>query len=94
MSAVLRVNDCSNAVDIDVPIGCGAVPVYPGDIIVGDGDGVVVVPTSIADQIAEEARAMDEFEQWAMEKVRDGRSITGLYPPDERTSEEYRNRKS
>jgi len=69
------------ALDIDVPIGCGDVAVFPGDVIVGDGEGVVVIPAIMADEIAQEAVEMTAFEDFVAEKVREGRSILGLYPP-------------
>jgi regulator of RNase E activity RraA len=71
------------AIDIDVPIGCGDTPVFPGDVVVGDGEGVVVIPAGIADEIAIEAVEMTVFEDFVTEKVREGRSILGLYPPTE-----------
>jgi regulator of RNase E activity RraA len=71
------------AIDINVPIGCGDAPVFPGDVIVGDADGVVVIPAQLADEIAEEAFEMTAFEDFVAEKVREGRSILGLYPATE-----------
>lgn len=68
------------AIDINVPIGCGDAPVFPGDVIVGDGDGVVVIPAEIADEIADEAVEMTAFEDFVTEEVLKGRSILGLYP--------------
>ncbi|MBO0766447.1 MAG: ribonuclease activity regulator RraA [Hyphomicrobiaceae bacterium] len=68
------------AIDINVPIGCGDAPVFPGDVIVGDGDGVVVIPAQLADEIADEAVEMTAFEDFVAEKVKEGRSILGLYP--------------
>jgi regulator of RNase E activity RraA len=68
------------ALDINVPIGCGDVPVWPGDVVVGDGEGVVVIPAHLADEIAEEATEMTAFEDFVQEKVLEGRSILGLYP--------------
>ena len=68
------------ALDINVPIGCGDAPVFPGDVIVGDGEGVVVIPAHIADEIAAEAVEMTAFEDFVTEEVRKGRSIIGLYP--------------
>ena len=68
------------AVDIDVPIGCGDVAVFPGDVVVGDAEGVVVVPAHLADEIAAEATEMTAFEDFVTEKVREGRTIIGLYP--------------
>jgi regulator of RNase E activity RraA len=69
------------AVDINVPIGCGDVPVFPGDIMVGDGEGVVAIPAHIADEIADEAWEMTVFEEFVTDRVLAGQSITGLYPP-------------
>ncbi|OWJ64903.1 ribonuclease activity regulator RraA [Inquilinus limosus] len=71
------------ALDINVPIGCGDVPVFPGDIVVGDGEGVVVIPADIADEIADEAVEMTAFEDFVTEEVMKGRSILGLYPATE-----------
>jgi regulator of RNase E activity RraA len=68
------------AIDINVPIGCGDAPVFPGDILVGDSDGVVVLPKEIAEELAHEAFDMSIFEDFVMECVREGRSIRGLYP--------------
>ena len=69
------------AIDTNIPIACGDAPVWPGDIMVGDGEGVVVVPANIADAIASEAHEMTAFEDFVTEKVGEGRSIVGLYPP-------------
>jgi regulator of RNase E activity RraA len=69
------------ALDINVPIGCGDVAVFPGDVMVGDKEGVVVIPAEIADEIAAEAVEMTAFEDFVTEEVLKGRSILGLYPP-------------
>ena len=71
------------AIDINVPIGCGDVPVFPGDVVVGDGEGVVVIPAHIADEVADEAVEMTAFEDFVTEQVLSGRSILGLYPATE-----------
>jgi regulator of RNase E activity RraA len=79
-----------HAVDLDVPIGCGGVAVFPGDIIVGDADGVVVIPAHLAEEVAEEVFEMTRFEDFVQEKVLEGRSTFGLYPPtDPATLEEF-----
>lgn len=70
-----------HAVAINDPIGCGDAPVFPGDIIVGDADGVIVIPAHIADEVAEEAVNMTQFEDFVTEQVRAGATILGLYPP-------------
>ena len=75
--------------EIQVPIACGDVAVYPGDIIVGDEEGVVVVPAHLADQVAQTASEMEEKEVFITEKIQSGASIVGVYPPDEKTLAEY-----
>lgn len=78
-----------HATDLNVPIGCGDVAVYPGDIVVGDGEGVVVIPAAIANEIADEAWEMTQFEDYVEAQVKAGRTIFGLYPPDEATRAEF-----
>ena len=75
--------------EIQVPIACGDVAVYPGDIIVGDEEGVVVVPAHLAEQVAQTAAEMEEKEIFITEKIQSGASIVGVYPPDEKTLAEY-----
>ena len=70
----------NEAIDINVPIGCGDAPVFPGDILVGDDDSVIVVPAHLADEIAEEAIEMTAYEDFAIEQVKEGATIIGLYP--------------
>jgi regulator of RNase E activity RraA len=77
------------ALDINVPIGCGDVAVWPGDVLVGDKEGVIVIPAHIADEIAQEAVQMTAFEDFVTEMVqKEGRSILGLYPPTEQKSKD------
>ena len=78
-----------HAVDANRPIACGGVPVYPGDIVVGDGEGVVVVPAHLAEEVARDALPQEEYERFAIEQVRQGRGLKGLYPPSEATLTEY-----
>jgi regulator of RNase E activity RraA len=78
-----------HAIDAQVPIGCGGVAVYPGDVLVGDGEGVVVIPAKLVDEAAQEAAAQTEFEDWVELKVKEGRSIFGLYPPNVETKAEF-----
>ena len=63
------------AIEINGPIGCGDAPVFPGDVILGDGDGVIVIPAHLADEIANEAFEMTAFEDFVTEQVQGGRSI-------------------
>ena len=78
------------ALDINVPIGCGDAPVWPGDVVVGDAEGVVVIPAHLADEIADEAVEMTAFEDFVTEEVGKGRSILGLYPPtDDKAKQDF-----
>ena len=76
--------------EIQVPVACGGVAVFPGDLIVGDEEGVVVIPAHLAEEVAIEAEEMERKEQFIMEKILSGASIVGTYPPDEATLTEYR----
>jgi regulator of RNase E activity RraA len=67
-------------IDLNLPISCGGVAIYPGDIIVGDCDGVVVIPAAIVEEIAEEAVATTLYDTFAEEEVAKGRSLVGLFP--------------
>ena len=74
-----------------MPIGCGDAPVFPGDVMVGDSDGVIVIPAHLADEIADEAVEMTAFEDFVTEEVRKGRCILGLYPAtDEQDADRFR----
>lgn len=77
------------AVDANVPIACGGVPVYPGDVMVGDLDGVVVIPRHLADEVARDGAEQELLEGWILEEVRSGKGIPGLYPPDDATRARY-----
>src|SRR5579863_4642906 len=78
------------AIEINVPIGCGDAPVFPGDVILGDSDGVIVIPAHLAEEIANEAFEMTVFEDFVTEQVKQGRSILGLYPAtDEQTLADF-----
>jgi regulator of RNase E activity RraA len=75
--------------EIQVPVGCGDVAVFPGDIVVGDGEGVVVIPAHLAVAVAEEAEEQELKEEFITEKIRGGASLVGTYPPDEKTLQEF-----
>ena len=77
------------ALDLNVPIGCGGVAVFPGDIAVGDGDGVIIIPAELADEIAAEAKGMEKYEAWVVAQVKAGASIIGLYPMNDETRVKY-----
>jgi regulator of RNase E activity RraA len=78
-----------HAVDINVPIGCAGTAVFPGDILVGDEEGVVVVPRRLAAEIAKPAADQEEKEVFILEKIEAGAPLRGTYPPDEQTLAEY-----
>jgi regulator of RNase E activity RraA len=78
------------AVDAQCPIGCGGVLVYPGDIVLADEDGVVVIPCHLAEALAAEGLEKERMEAWIKRRVEGGASIVGLYPPDANAVAEYR----
>lgn len=75
--------------DLQVRIGCGGVAVEPGDIVVGDLDGVVVIPKALAADVARDGAEQEAFEAWVQARVAEGRAIPGLYPPSPETRAEY-----
>jgi regulator of RNase E activity RraA len=79
-----------HAVEYDVPIGCGGVAVYPGDVIVGDRDGVAVIPRAIADDVARDAAEQEDLEAFLLERVAGGAALPGTYPPNEATRAAYK----
>jgi regulator of RNase E activity RraA len=81
------------AVDEDVPIACAEVLVMPGDVLVGDGEGVVCIPRRVADAVAAEGLEQDRLEAFLLEKVRRGAPLPGTYPPDAATRAEYEARR-
>ncbi|MBZ9872284.1 ribonuclease activity regulator RraA [Mesorhizobium sp. BR1-1-9] len=68
------------AIEINGPIGCGDAPVFPGDIVVGDEDCVIVIPAHLAEEVADEAVEMSAYEDFVVEQVKNGQTIIGLYP--------------
>ncbi len=80
------------AVDINKPIGCGDVAIWPNDLIVGDKEGVVVIPNQIIKEISDEVTSMTIYEDYVIDKVQKGASIRGLYPlTDEREKKAFEN---
>jgi regulator of RNase E activity RraA len=75
------------AIAINDPISCGDAPVFPGDVIVGDADGAIVIPAHLADELADEATEMTVFEDFVIEQVQAGATILGLYPPTDPETE-------
>jgi len=70
-------------------IGCGGIAVVPGDVIVGDGDGVVVIPVQLAADVAKDGLEQERFERFAKMKVAGGASAHGTYPPNDETKAQY-----
>ena len=76
--------------DLQVPIACAGVAVYPGDVLVGDRDGVVVVPRSLAADIAGPALEQEKLEAYLHTRLQSGEALWGIYPPSEQTLAEYK----
>lgn len=77
-------------VEMQVPIGCGGVLVEPGDVVVGDQDGVVVFPLELADLVAKAGHAQERLEEYIWRRVDSGESILGVYPASEETLAAWR----
>ena len=71
------------------PIGCGGVAVFPGDIIVADMDGAVVIPSAMVEDVARAADEQERMETWIMAEVEKGHALPGLYPPNEENRARY-----
>lgn len=66
--------------ETDVTIACGGAAVQPGDVIVGDGDGVIVIPPALVEEVLAEAETQDREDAWVAEQVAAGASVDGLFP--------------
>lgn len=75
--------------DRQVPVACGGVAVFPGDVLVGDGDGVVVIPEAMVDDVAASGAQQESIEGFIFELVRAGRPVIGTYPPTDAIREEH-----
>ncbi len=75
--------------DSDLTINCGGATVQPGDIIVGDGDGVLVIPPSVAAEVVAGALAREDSDGWIAEQVRAGHALEGLFPMNEQWRARY-----
>ena len=72
-----------------MPIGCAGVLIMPGDVLVGDGEGVVAIPAQVAEEVAHDSYEQELKEAFFTQKVANGASISGVYPPNEQTLAEY-----
>jgi regulator of RNase E activity RraA len=73
----------------NLPIGCGGVAIFPGDVIVADADGAVVVPAKLADEIATLGLEQERLEAWILGEVEKGAALPGLYPPNAENRARY-----
>lgn len=80
-------------VDWQQPIGCGGVAVFPGDVIVADGDGAVVIPAALFDEIVPLAVEQEHLEGWIMDEVKSGAALPGLYPANAENQARYKGSK-
>lgn len=78
-----------HAIDMDIPIGCGGVAVYPGDYVVADRDGVVIVPGHLVDEVAHDAVEQERLERYLLGRVKNGEPVIGVYPPRPDVLEDY-----
>ena len=76
--------------DLQVPISCAGVAVYPGDVIHGDADSVSVIPAHLAAELADICEAQDQLEAYLALRIERGEALWGLYPPSEATRVQYR----
>jgi 2-keto-4-pentenoate hydratase/2-oxohepta-3-ene-1,7-dioic acid hydratase in catechol pathway/regulator of RNase E activity RraA len=75
--------------ETNVPVACAGTLVVPGDVIVGDAEGVVVVPVALVEEVARDALEEEQREAWALERVRAGESIRGVFPISAERRPEY-----
>lgn len=76
-------------VNWEEPVGCGGVAVYPGDVVVADDDGAVLIPQAMVEAVTREAEAQEKLEAWIMREVEKGVPLPGLYPPNAETKARY-----
>jgi regulator of RNase E activity RraA len=75
--------------DLQVPIGCAGVAVYPGDVIVGDADGLTVVPAHLAEELGDICEKQDDIEGYLAMRIAAGEPLWGVYPPSQQTYADY-----
>ena len=81
---------CHHAVDLNVPVACGGVAVFPGDVVVGDDEGVVIVPRHLAEEVARDAYEQDVLEEFVLQEITGGKPLPGTYPPNADTLARYK----
>lgn len=80
--------------DVNIPVRCAGVLVLPGDLLVGDEDGVIVIPRALARQAAELAAEQERLEAYIRERVEAGTPLSEAYPPSDTFLAEYRARQN
>lgn len=75
--------------DLNVPIGCAGVAIYPGDVIHGDGDNITVIPAHMAEEMADLCEKRDDIEAYLALRVQAGEALWGLYPPSDETRAQF-----
>jgi regulator of RNase E activity RraA len=76
-------------VEVQTPVGICGVPVYPGDVIVADDDGAIVVPRHLADEVGRDSFEQERLEKFVAIRIGQGREIPGVYPPNDQTKKDY-----
>jgi len=76
--------------DWGLPVACGGVTIFPGDVIVADRDGAVVIPQAMVDAVTAEAEEIERFDAWVFAKVSGGEQLQGLYPPNAENLARYK----
>jgi regulator of RNase E activity RraA len=71
------------------PVACGGVAVFPGDMVVVDDDGAVLIPADLVEAVTAEAVEQEQLEGWIMSQVDAGVALPGLYPPNEENKARY-----
>lgn len=72
------------------PIGCGGVAVFPGDVVVVDQDGAVLIPAALLEEVVAQSIEQERLEGWIMGRIEAGEKLPGLYPPNEENLKRYR----
>ncbi|MGI4801448.1 MAG: ribonuclease activity regulator RraA [Janthinobacterium lividum] len=75
--------------DLNVPIACAGVAVYPGDIIHGEKDGITVIPRHVALQVLDACEKRDPLEKYLEMRVKSGEALWGVYPPTPQTRADF-----
>jgi regulator of RNase E activity RraA len=88
-SSALSAGTFLHFTEIDAPVGCDGVAVCAGDAVVGDGNGVVVIPRAFAAEVADAAFEREELEVFILDRIKGGARLIGTYPPDDATRAAY-----